>query len=138
MRVVCNRAGAARDDPVVKTRTGHLVLAAAAVLALAGCSSGPDPWEGTQLDELAWYACDDLSYQIAQAGGPEVTAALSPSQREPFLSGSTVSSAGLSGSPGMAEAAAAVAASGDGPAVMWADALGGLAVTCTDLGYVPE
>lgn len=57
--------------------------AAIAALSLGACAS---PWEGSQLDEQGWYACQSFAIKVKESGGSQVFYRLEPIQRAAFVS----------------------------------------------------
>jgi hypothetical protein len=114
-----------------KRRWQCFVAASAAALALAGCAS---PWEGTQLDEWGWYACDDFAEQVSKAGGAQVAYELGPLQRASFAS-AVAESAGRSTTAEIKDGAVVLTRTTQGAQASWKLGMDTFASRCLDRGW---
>lgn len=113
------------------TRPAWCVLAVLLV-ALTGC--GGAPWEGTRLDEWAWYGCDDLASAVHTAGGGEAFYALTPPQRAP-AAGKVAENLGRSVWPLAGGTAAVLQRGASGTERVWQMAADTAAARCRAAGW---
>jgi len=113
------------------SRSTVSVAAIALALMLAGCAS---PWEGTELDEWGWYACQDFAEGLGKAGGSDLAYQLRPAQRAEFVAGLAQAS-GLSTTPEIKDAAVVLGRTVDGSQSSWQLGLDTFATRCLDRGF---
>lgn len=112
------------------------VAAGVAALAVAGCGVDMSPWEGTELDEWGWWACDDFGEQLTGAGGPEGAVALGPAARQEFV-GAIAESVSYSDQPDVTESFAVLTRTVEGPGQSWEMGLDVFANACLSNGWDP-
>lgn len=105
-----------------------------ALMALAGCGVNRSPWEGTQLDQFGWYACDDFAKQLSKAGGADLAYELRSTQRAEFVAGLT-ETAGQAQTPEIKDAAVVLARTVDASQDAWKLGLDTFASRCLDHGW---
>jgi hypothetical protein len=107
--------------------------AAALTLCLvAGCSS--DPWNGSQLDEWGWYACQDFTKQMSKADGAQMAYQLQPAQRATFVSG-VAQSVDRSTTPAIKDAGLVLSRSVNAAQPTWQISMDTFAQRCIDKGF---
>ena len=109
-----------------------VLLAAAAVGVLPGC--GSSPWEGTQLDQWGWYACEDFAKQMSKSGGSAMAYQLQPAQRARFVAG-MAQSVGASTTPAIKDAGVVLSRTVTGPQAAWRLGMDTFAQRCIDRGF---
>lgn len=107
------------------------MLLSPSLLALAGCAS---PWEGTELDEWGWYACQDFAEQLSKAGDADLAYQLPPAQRAEFVA-SLAQSSGWSTTPEIKDAAEILARTVNTSQSSWQLGMDTFAGRCLDRGF---
>lgn len=125
-----NAVGTGSDAWVMKKFA--LITIAAVVVALPAC--GSSPWEGTQLDQWGWYACEDFAKQMSKSGGAAMSYQLQPTQRAEFVSG-MAQSAGWSTTAEIKDAGVVLSRTVTGPQEAWKLGMDTFATRCVDRGY---
>lgn len=118
-------------------RTIRTAVAGVAALAALTACGVTTPWEGTQLDEWGWYACDDYGLQLSSAGGADAAAALSEDAREGFVS-EIAQSAGNSETRDIESSFIVLTRTTDGPEATWQLGLDTFANACMSNGWDPR
>ncbi|MGH4025330.1 MAG: hypothetical protein ACRDRV_12215 [Pseudonocardiaceae bacterium] len=102
---------------------------ASTLLTLAGCAK---PWDGTRLDEWAWYACQDFNIQVGKVGGAQLAHQLQPTQRRDFVLG--LSEAEYADNPEIQDAVQVMATAVNGTQQDWQLSMNTFAQHCRDGG----
>lgn len=132
-----NNGRAVRDDQRMLRMARRIVIVSGVfgVLLVAGCSSTPPAWEGTQLDQAGWWTCDALRREASDAGGFDLAYVMPVESRGPFVravgayGGDTTNAAVKEQAVGLAKAAASPAP------LAWRAALNLTVAACADAGY---
>jgi hypothetical protein len=127
------------DDGVMKKLPGFVVIAVIAITALSllpsACSAlAAKPWQGTQLDQWGWYACDDFTKQLGKSGGAAMAYALMPAQRAQFVSG-MAQAVDAARTPAIKDAGVVLSRTVTGPQGAWKMGLDTFTARCLDRGY---
>lgn len=110
-------------------------VAVASLALLAGCSTA-QPWEGTQLDEAAWNACQHAAEQIQVDGGGQASYALNPTDRRNKYT-DIIADLQTSTVPLMTDAGDVLQRTLDGNREVWTLGLDTVAARCQSSGWDP-